>query len=307
VSALNCFKAFENSEKTPHPWPLSKESVLKFTTWAISVNKLKATTVSSYLGSIAYLHKLNDIDDSNCHCFMVKSLLRGAENLNFYEPKSRVSRKVMTFPLLKLLAHQISKADWLQDSKQVMWTAATTAFYGSFRFGELLSLREKSYNRAETLLWSDLTFKKDSVVVRVKVPKSRNPDGEYVDLFMLEDGSYCPVKALAKLKNLKGEGYRVSDPVFMFESGKLLTPSTLNSTLHTLLYPHIGKSAEQITGHSFRAALPSALANRPDLANDEDIKLWGRWDSSSFKKYTRLKPDQKRAVFHKIVSSLGNF
>jgi len=238
---------------------------------------------------------------------MVKALLRGAENLSFYEPNSRVSRKVMTFPLLKLLAHQISKADWLQDSKQVMWTAATTAFFGSFRLGELLSLREGSFNRAETLLWSDITFKKDSVVVRIKVPKNRNPDGEYVDLFMLNNGSYCPVRALLKLKQMKGEEYRVSDPVFMFECGKLLTPSTLNSTLHTLLFPHIGRAAEQITGHSFRAALPSALANRPDLANDEDIKLWGRWDSSSFKRYTRLKPDQKRAVFYKIVSSLGEF
>ena len=61
-----------------------------------------------------------------------------------------------------------------------------------------------------------------------------------------------------------------------------------------------------ITGHSFRAALPSALANRPDIASDEDVKKWGRWDSGCFKKYTRLDPYKRRFIFNKVVSALNS-
>jgi hypothetical protein len=66
----------------------------------------------------------------------------------------------------------------------------------------------------------------------------------------------------------------------------------------------LGEEAVHITGHSFRAALPSAMANCPDIANESDVKLWGRWNSSAYKLYTRLTPRQKRVIFEKIMSSL---
>ena len=304
ASALSNFKKFEKVSKDPHPWPLNKQSIQSYTAWALTECKLKPSTVSSYIATIAFMHKLKNMDSNNCKDIVTKAMIRGAENLNFYSDVTKETRKVMTLPLLKLLGNSIAKSSWEDDSKQVVWATLTTAFFGSFRMGELLSKREGSFNRAEALLWSDVIFKKDSVIIRVKIPKSRDPKGEFVELFVIKGSCYCPVKALLRLKMLKGVGIRETFPVFMFKSGKLLTPATLNSTLHQLLVPHIGEAAMQITGHSFRAALPSALANRPDLANDEDVKLWGRWDSTAFRRYTRLKPEQKRAVFAKIVASL---
>ena len=85
-----------------------------------------------------------------------------------------------------------------------------------------------------------------------------------------------------------------------------ISNKTLNSCLRELLLPVIGTVATHISGHSFRAALPSALANRPDLASDEDIKNWGPWSGASFRLYTRLKPLQKRIIFNKIISSLSS-
>ena len=303
-SALNCFKAFENSSCNKHTWPLSSDSVQEFISWTLTEKSLKPSTINSYLSSISFMHNLNKMDSTNCSDLIVKIMLRGAENLNFYKVMSKGSRKVMTLPLLRLMAHQINQSDWVDNSKQVVWTAATTAFFGSFRFGELLSARETSFNPCETLMWSDLSFRSESVTVRIKIPKSRNPQGEYVDLFKIVNQNYCPVQALNRLRKLKMEDGKLEGPVFAFKTGKLLTQGSFNDTIHLLLKPHIGPAAAMITGHSFRAALPSALANRPDLANDEEIKLWGRWSSSAFKKYTRLKPAQKRSIFNKIVSSL---
>ena len=232
-------------------------------------------------------------------------MIKGAENLEFYKEMAKGTRRVMTFPLLKLLGHQIAKSSWEDNSKQVFWAAATLAFYGSFRFGELLGAERGRYNPSEILLWSDLTFKNDALTVRVKIPKSKDPQGEDVDLFKLKENSYCPVQALLRLKNMQSN-YNPKSPVFKFDNGIILTQSTLNTTLRELLSPHIGEAATLISGHSFRAAIPSALANRPDLANDDEIKIWGRWDSTAFKRYTRLKPQQKRAIYMKIVSSLDS-
>ena len=273
----------------------------EFISWTLSHKNLKASTVTSYISSLIFIHNLNGLDSKNCNGFRAKLMLRGAENLEFYKSMAKGSRRVMTLPLLKILGHQIAKSDWSNNSKQVFWAALTLAFYGSFRFGELLGAERGRYNPSETLLWSDLNFRSDSVVIRVKIPKSRSPLGEHVDLFKIGGTKCCPVLSLLRLKNMSGKN--MEGPVFKFDNGTLLTSKILNETLYTLLFPHIGEKAAFITGHSFRAALPSALANRPDLASEEDIKLWGRWDSTSFKKYTRLKPMQKKNIFLKIVSS----
>ena len=85
---------------------------------------------------------------------------------------------------------------------------------------------------------------------------------------------------------------------------KNLCGAQLNGILFNLLFPVIGNRACNITGHSFRAGLPAAMANNPDLTNDREIKAWGRWSSDSYLVYTRLKLIQKRKLFNKIVSVL---
>jgi hypothetical protein len=95
------------------------------------------------------------------------------------------------------------------------------------------------------------------------------------------------------------------NPVFQFKNGKLLNSKTLNSCIRELLQPVIGEHAQLISGHSFRAALPSAMANDPIATKDTDIKQWGRWSSDSYLLYTRLKLKQKEILFRKIVDVLN--
>jgi hypothetical protein len=59
-------------------------------------------------------------------------------------------------------------------------------------------------------------------------------------------------------------------PVFAFSNGKMLTAKKFNETLATLLRPHLGSQAALIQGHSFRAAIPSAMANNLDMASVDD-------------------------------------
>jgi hypothetical protein len=104
------------------------------------------------------------------------------------------------------------------------------------------------------------------------------------------------------LASYHAENVRNNDPVFAFSNGDPLTPKKFTETVKKLLVKHIGNAANQLTGHSFRAGIPAALAEHPDLASDHEIMIWGRWSSSSFRVYTRLKHEAKLSIFKKIVS-----
>jgi len=93
-------------------------------------------------------------------------------------------------------------------------------------------------------------------------------------------------------------------PIFTFENGKFLTAKLLTESVQVLLRPIMGNSVSLLTGHSFRAAIPSALSNNPELASDEEIKMWGRWGSPSYKCYTKLVMKKRKMIFVKLTSAL---
>jgi hypothetical protein len=209
----------------------------------------------------------------------------------------------MTLPLLKLLGHALAKCDWSPDSVQVIWACCLLLFFGSLRIREILFPSSCKFNPFETLLWKDLVFRKDSVLVHVKIPKSRNTQGDFIDVFEFKGHGCCPVSALRTLRDSSPKSTDPNSPVFQFCSGKFLTPNTFNACLRELLRPLIGSEANCLSAHSFRAALPSALATDPTSVLSTDLKLWGRWHSSSYSLYTRLKLDQRKSLFDKIGMS----
>jgi hypothetical protein len=284
-------------------WPLSEQIIADFIYYTVHVKNLQHSTIKSYISSLALYQNLRNLDSSNCTSLHTKLLLQGVRNLEIYKENKKETRKAMSYPMLKILCHQIACTNWPNYNKQVIWAVMCVAFFGSMRLGELLSSRRDCFNPHETLLWENLKFFESSVIITVKVPKSKNKQGEYIDIFENPDGRFCPVMALKALKKATAN-FNSKSPVFTFENGSYLTKEILNSTMHALLHPILGQKAYQYSGHSFRAGLPSALASFPDLVEDEQVKSWGRWKSNSFKLYTRLKTSQKKFLFDKILVAL---
>jgi hypothetical protein len=300
-AAINSLKKFEYQRGSFGEWPLSIEFLSEYVSWALSEKGLQPSTVKTYLSSIKIVHQLNNLSYNGDH-FTLNSLLTGAENLSIYDLMKKSTRKAMSLPLLRIIGHQIAKSNWSADSKLTVWTACVLAFFGSFRFGEILSNSCNSFCANETLLWNDIKFRKDnSILIHVKIDKCLNKNGSYVDIFEFKYKNCCPVVCLNALKSKK---FSLNKPVFQFENGKNLCTAVLNKTLFQLLYPVLGNSASEITSHSFRAGIPSAMASFPDLTSKYDIQCWGRWSSDSYLKYTRLKAQQKKCIFEKIVNSL---
>jgi hypothetical protein len=301
-SAKNNFDKFKCATACEAEMPYSVAMLCKYVSWALTQESLKPSTVRSYLSAIKTTHKLRNMDCDTSN-YLIQSLLKGAENLSLYSQIVAGSRKVMTLQLLKLLGHQLTLTDWTTNSKKVIWAACVLAFFGSFRFGEILAKETDKFNPMETLLWSDVNFTSEkSVIIRVKLDKNRTPQGSYIDLFEFKGHNCCPITVL---KGLKMDAISECNPVFQFKNGKLLNSKTLNSCIKDLLQPIIGEHAQLISGHSFRAALPSAMANDPIATKDTDIKQWGRWSSDSYLLYTRLKLKQKETLFKKIVDVLN--
>ncbi len=243
------------------------------------------------------------MDHEQCWNYICKTLIRSAENS---QPRKTVNRFVMTFPLLKLLGDCVAKTNWTPHTKQIVWTACTVAFFGSFRMGEILSPNENSFDINATLTWSDLKKQKLSWSVHLKSPKSRNKYGEFVNIFPFPGHNCCPFKALEHLSDISTNAIEKNLPVFMFDNRKLLTKQIFNSTVQNLLRKHLGEKANLIKGHSFRAGIPSLLARFPEMVSDKHILGWGRWSSEAYLSYTRLKYDQKLAIYEKIVNVLNS-
>lgn len=274
--------------------------VEKFIIWLGNSN-LSPNSVKTYVNSIICILKLKKIDHSHFNSYLSKILLRGLSQSTHAIERSR---RVMTVDLLKVLGHEISLQKWVENSKRLFWTACCVLFFGSLRIGEILSESENSFDPNSCLLWNDVVFENDSVILHLKNTKTKVHGGEFIDLFKVNNVCFCPWTAL---KGLMKNSVQVkpNKPVFSFDSGKLLTPSLFNSTIRKLLSKHIGDHALGFSSHSFRAGIPSALAQHPCTTTVKEIKHWGRWHSGCFRLYTRLHINQRRAIHEKVCGLLN--
>jgi hypothetical protein len=201
MAALSCYEKFAHESCIPVEWPISIVHVQKFINWAVLEKEYATSTVRAYINHLATLHKLKNLSEESCKNFVNNAMLNGAENLTFYSEKKQKQKNVMTLPLLRVLGHELIKSNWSDHSKLVIWGSCTTAFFGSFRLGELLSKSDSKFNPYETLLWKDIQFLEDgSAKIHNKVPKTRTLGGETISLFPFPKYNCCPIAALKALR-----------------------------------------------------------------------------------------------------------
>jgi hypothetical protein len=298
---MNSLLKFLRSKKLPLSWPVKLETVRSYVSWALNEHNMSPNSVSVYMSDLKLAHKLRSYPCNFENDFFINSMIKGAKNLNLYSNIFKPEKFVMTFPLLKIVGHEIAESKWTDESKIVVWATCCIAFFGSFRLGEILPGGNPS--SPETLTWDRVHFTDSgSAIINIRFPKAiKKPQGDFVDIFKIGDCSYCPFSALSKLASISTSNIASNTAVFSFPNGTPLSAKNLVTSIKGLLGKHIGSNALQLSGHSFRAAIPAALANNSSLATDHEIMIWGRWSSDSYKSYTRLKHEAKLAIFRKIV------
>ncbi len=157
LSAVNSYSKFSLDQGFMVAWPIPIESLRAYVGWSLKTKKLTPSTVKQYLSDLKNFHLLRGLPTKHFDDFFLASMIRGAENMSLYANLTKQARLVMSFPLLKILGHEIATSNWSDESKRVFWGACCIAFFGSFRMGELLSNDEHQYS-AETLTWNCVTF-----------------------------------------------------------------------------------------------------------------------------------------------------
>jgi hypothetical protein len=236
-SAMNAFSCFEADSRKVSPWPIPIHVCRSFVIWCHKVRNLSSSTIKSYLSGLKCMHNLRGFPcDYITDDFVTNRLIKGCERIAMNIP-TKNTRRVVTFPLLTNIGTRIAKTDWDPLTKQVFWAAATTAFFGSLRLGEILASTESDHSPLSDLTWADVKASSDeSILIRIKQPKS-GEKAEYVDLFTFNGYNCCPVRALQNLrkKQIDAGVYDTSLPVFRFGDNTNLTMSNFNKTLCTLL------------------------------------------------------------------------
>ena len=145
------------------------------------------------------------------------------------------------------------------------------------------------------------------ILIFIPYTKTTGFKGKFIDLYPIQSLNLCPALALIRLRKMAvSAGIWNSDsPVFRFKSGKMLTKAKLNLWLGKLL-SEFTDSNHIITGHSFRAAIPSLLAAHPDKDTAKLIQEWGGWTSNSFFLYTNNKKKERKLLFERIVDTILN-
>ena len=308
-SAWKMYSDFCAAYRVKFELPIKVEFARAFVTWAVAKKSLKSSTIKSYVSSLNIAHTVSNtaspnLSSDNC----IKLAIKGAKNSVDPKLSPRPSRIPMSYDLLVILGHRIRGLNWGKYAKQVLWTACTTSFFSSCRMGEILPSSENCFDPDTTVLWENVVFSEErEIVIYVPYSKSTGFKGKFIDLYPVESNCICPSASLYRLRKMAAsEGiWDQRKPVFSFKSGKFLTKAKLNSWLASLLNDFTDEN-NTITGHSFRAAIPSLLAANPDVGSIKDIKLWGGWASESYKMYTKNEKEKRRIVFSKIVHCLLN-
>ena len=303
----NLYKEFCSCFNTKFELPILVQYVRAFSTWAITARGLKSSTVKSYISSLNTTHVLSSVEGKNLNSdTCVKMILKGAENSFSPKHTCKTNRLPMNIHLLNVLGHKIANLGWTDYSKQIVWTACVISFFTSCRMGELLPSHEKSYDPLTAITWKKINFTSEKeILIFVPFTKTTGLKGKIVDIFQIENDSKCPVAAIKKLKRMaisKGV-FKPENSVFAFGPNNFLMRKKLNNYLRVLLGEFFGPN-HQITGHSFRAAVPSALAASLSNSTVKDIKDWGCWASDSYLIYTKQESEKCKALFTSIVKCL---
>jgi len=278
---------------------------LAFSCWCSKHAKIKTATVKGYLSALKKMKFLLGFKKDNKNKELEKIILRGMENIESKNSGSSKPVTPVTLEILDSIDQGLKNGICSSCSKQCIWTLSVIAFWSLARLGELLPEKDTFFDKTSTLLWKDVTFKKDKIILRIKSPKTRSPKSKTIYLYKLESNQFCPVAQLENMKKIQIEKglYKENLPIFLRSSGKSMTKSSFVKSINTALLINKVKNCV-LQGKSFRSGIPSVLKNSSFIPKEKALKTLGRWKGDSYRCYVRNPEPENRLIYEKVANSL---
>ena len=239
------------------------------------------STLKLALAAIRKFFEANLVDTLVLDSPSIKALLVGLTNRP-RQSRAKTHRLAMNRSGLTLAGHTLHSQEWPERDKTAIWSLFLVAYYASARIGDLVS-SHANIASCKALRWADVSLSDSGAELYLRQPKcSVGNKGHSLFLIQNPETKFCPVHFLAKLKSESSEG-----PVYALASGKFVTIALVNKIL---------KQTSQLAGlpdgiaysaHSFRAAMPTAIAQNQSTFSAAEVRAAGRWRSDAADRYVR--------------------
>lgn len=274
---LEKFRNFRQTYRLLDNWPVPIADLLSFIAY-LSWQGLKASTVSTYIASLSYTHKVNGFTDTTTSFLVVKAK-EGLTRTQGGRPAD--IRSPITLPMLTKLIHNLQFV-CNNRYEQALFTAAfALAFFGLLRISEFTSPTSKQAS-PKALQLLDVTLNPAFMKVLIRWSKT-DQRGMSVPLHIpCHAASYCPVRSMQNYlhQRPRSEGTQL----FIHSNLRPLTRFQFNAVLKRSL--HFADIPSHIRSHSFRIGGATYLSQQG--LSDTKIMAMGRWKSGVFSRYIRL-------------------
>ena len=263
------FQDFCTQYQLPVYLPVSTENMLRFVSF-MYMRGYAAASIQLAVSALSYIHKLNGFNDPSNNVLVKKSLV-GIRNITQPSEQSR--------PLPReLLDELVQKAEGILPNSFsicMFQSMVSLGFYGLLRVGEMT----KSHN---CLQLDDILAMESSVQITFRNYKHSKGQAATIQVKSRSPTKFCPVYLLNQYLFLRG---KKAGALFLKEDGKI--PSRLDfwGWMQAVLKA-CGFSSKVYNTHSLRKGGATNMARLG--YTEEQIRLYGRWQSSAYKQYIRL-------------------
>lgn len=278
---------------TPLP---TTEATLCYFVACLGQQGLAHSTIRTYLSGIrqfqiAHGHKDFNFDQMPRLCQIIK----GVKVSQGQKGRATRPRLPITPRILRLMKGVwfSSESAPLYDSL-MLWAAATTAFFGFCRSGEITTPSENNYDPNVHLSLSDIAT--DNVkcpsMLSINLKHSKtDQERKGVKIIIGKTGDdLCPILAMLNFLKVRGSH---PGPLFCWKSGSPLSKSSFVKSVRSALTT-ANLPADNFAGHSFRIGAATTAASAGIC--DSSIQSLGRWKSNAYLLYIRTEPQKLARV-----------
>ena len=231
------------------------------------------STIASNLSAISFFHKMLSLEDPTSN-FAIRKMMVGTNKLH----KLVDTRVPITVDILHSLIDSIEHVTDNVYETRLFKSMYILMFYAFLRIGEVT-------NSQNNLQFQDVSVSSSGIVIRFT--KFKHHVGSPILVNILPTGDkYCPVQLVLAYLQFRGS---IQGPFFCTPNLHPVLPTQFSSILSkTVSFNRLDH--HNFKPHSFRigAATVAAMLGY----SDAQIQAMGRWKSSAFKKYVRIKSFQ---------------
>ena len=284
------------------PWTLAEANNYIV---ASSMDGLSSASLRVYVARIRALHARYGLEPE-FGMWQVTNLLKGVAHLeNRDSSKERLS---VTPELMKYAKNCIELSQKGECWKSLIWMLFTWFWIGAFRSDDLLPSSPTAFCPETDLLKRNVSSRTDHLgggktvtYLKIFIPSPKHKKGSGgMTVELLPSGNwFCPVEAYSRYSKAT-QDWGDEMPLAHLD-GALYTAKMFNKDLKNIFKGKMGPG-EQISSHSFRSGVVSALARTG--ASEELLKSQTDHSSSAYRAYLKLGRAARLSQQLEVISTL---